>query len=133
MNAPHRRKEWLEFKDWCGQRRLKAFPAHPWTLSAYALWLEAHRRYRTLHNRIDVIARVHLRACIHSPEHDPLVTRTLAAIDKRRSVGGKPSKSFTGAELLAPKKRALNLRQEKNTRSLRHIPPLVPRRPQPDA
>ncbi len=132
MNAPHRRKEWQEFKDWCGQRGLKAFPAHPWTLSAYMLWLEAHRRYRTLHKRMDVIARVHLRACAHSPERDSLVQRTLKAIEYRRE--NPQNRAFNGKELLEPKKSLPKVnKQTTSKRSLRHVPPLVARRPQPDA
>lgn len=131
MNTPHRRKEWLEFKDWCGQRRLRAFPAHPWTLSAYILWLDSHRRYRTLHKRLDVIARVHIRACVHSPENDELVRRTLEAVEKRRQSGSH--KSFTGEELLAPPVRKDTVEANRARRGLRRSPPLVSRRPQPNA
>ncbi|SCA55838.1 hypothetical protein MTBPR1_130034 [Candidatus Terasakiella magnetica] len=130
MNAPHRRKEWLEFKDWCGQRKLKAFPAHPWTLSAYIVWLEAHRRYRTLHKRMDVIARVHIRACVHSPDQEDLVKRTLEAIEARRAAG--PHKSFTGKDLLEPKKRKLKLAEKAEKKKLSHLPRLVSKRPQPE-
>lgn len=131
MNAPHRRKEWLEFKDWCVQRRLKAFPVHPWTLSAYILWLDAHRRARTLHKRVDVIVRVHLRACVHSPDRDPLVQRTLDAVEQRRLKGAH--KSFDGTDLLEPKKKNPTPVQDNAKRVLRHIPPLVNKRPQTDA
>ncbi len=128
MNAPHRRKEWLEFKDWCGQRKLRAFPAHPWTVSAYLLWLEANRRYRTLNKRLDIIARVHLRSCVHSPESDALVKRTLNTIERRRKAG--PHKSFTGKELLAPKKRAVKFVTVEDKKTLSPFPPLVSKRPQ---
>jgi len=133
MNAPHRRKEWLEFKDWCGQRKLRAFPAHPWTVAAYIVWLDANRRYRTLHKRLDVIARVHIRGCVHSPDTEDLVKRTLLAIDTRRSEPKKTHKSFTGHDLLEPKKRKLQFKKLDETRAFSNIPPLVSRRPQPEA
>lgn len=131
MNAPHRRKEWLEFKDWCAQRRLKAFPAHPWTLAAYIVWLDAHRRGRTLHKRMDIIARVHIRACIHSPDRDPLVERTLTAIERRRQTGSH--KSFNAKDLLDPKKKNPTAKSGNTKRVLRHVPPLVSKRPRTDA
>lgn len=132
MNAPHRRKEWLEFKEWCAARKLKAFPAHPWTVSAYIVWLDANRRYRTLHKRLDVIARVHIRGCVHSPDGDGLVQRTLAALERRRLAG--PHKSFSGRELLEPKKKpATTVGKTAQKPAMRHVPPLVARRPQPEA
>lgn len=130
MNAPQRRKEWREFKKWCADRRLKALPAHPWTLSAYALWLDANRRHRTLQKRLDVIARVHIRALTHSPERDPLVLRTLEAIETRR--GNKDHKIFTGQDLFEPKKKAPCLSPAKERRRLSHTPPLVEKRLQRD-
>jgi hypothetical protein len=130
MNTPHRRKEWLEFKDWCGQRKLKPFPAHAWTVSAYVLWLEANRRYRTLHKRLDVIARVHMRACVHSPTEDKVVERTLAALEKRRLAG--PHKSFDGVDLLQPKKGKVSVEEKSKKRRLRQTPVLVSKRPQAD-
>ncbi|WP_417789495.1 hypothetical protein [Terasakiella pusilla] len=132
MNTPHRRKEWLEFKEWCVARKLKALPAHPWTVSAYIVWLDANRRYRTLHKRLDVIARVHVRGCVRSPDADALVQRTLMVLERRRLAG--PHKSFTGQDLLEPaKKRACSLKPVQQTPALRHVPPLVARRPQPEA
>ncbi|MDV7338203.1 hypothetical protein RYZ26_01255 [Terasakiella sp. A23] len=131
MNTPHRRKEWLEFKEWCVQRKLKAFPAHPWTVSAYIVWLDANRRYRTMQKRLDVIARVHIRGCVHSPVSEEIVTRTRDAVDRRRAVG--PHKSFDGRELLAPKKRTVVLKKLDKKPTLSHFPKLVSRRPQPEA
>jgi|GEM_PF-1951234 len=134
MNAPQRRKEWQEFKEWCEARKLKAFPAHPWTVSVYLLWLDAHRRTRTLQKRLDIILRVHMCACIHSPDRDPLIKRTLAAIEKRRHKA--PSKIFKGQKLLEPKRRKVNRPQKavsKKTRLFGQIPSLVLRRPPPEA
>ncbi len=131
MNAPHRRKEWLEFKEWCIQRKLKSFPAHPWTVSAYVVWLDANRRYRTLQKRLDVIARVHIRGCVHSPVSENIVSRTLEAVERRRRAGSH--KSFDGRELLAPKKRKVSLKKLENKVGLSHLPRLVSRRPQPEA
>jgi len=131
MNTPHRRKEWLEFKDWCGQRKLRAFPAHPWTLSVYLLWLEANRRYRTLHKRLDVIARVHIRACVHSPDRENVVRRTLGVIDQRRSAG--PLKVFSRKELLPPKKRKVSFKETSENSRFGSLPSLVSKRPQPEA
>lgn len=134
MNAPQRRKEWLEFKEWCEARKLKAFPAHPWTVSVYLLWLDAHRRTRTLQKRLDIIVRVHMCACIHSPDRGPVIKRTLAAIQTRRHK--VPSKRFKGQELLEPKRRKVNVAQKapsKKTRLFAQTPPLVLRRPPSEA
>lgn len=128
MNAPHRRKEWLEFKDWCAQRKLKAFPAHPWTVATYCLWLDANRRYRTLHKRVDIIARVHVRACKHAPDQAELVRRTLETIDQRRQT--PPEKSFDGLDLLMPKKTTVQPPVPEVRKTMRRQPPLVSPRPE---
>ncbi|NVK19012.1 MAG: hypothetical protein HWE30_09975 [Methylocystaceae bacterium] len=131
MNTPHRRKEWLEFKAWCADRKLRAFPAHPWTVAAYIVWLDANRRFRTLQKRLDVISRVHVRACVHAPDQEDVVQKTLSAIHQRREAGSH--KSFDGRDLLEPKKARPTLKKIVKKTKLSHIPPLVSRRPQPEA
>lgn len=125
MNTPHRRKEWTEFRDWCQERRLKPFPAHPWTVAAYMRWLDANRRYRTLQKRLDVIARVHLRQCIRSPDVEDIVQRTIKAIESNRE---RLDTRSAGEQLLKPSRQNVTP-VSKKTRSLSNTPPLVSRRP----
>jgi hypothetical protein len=125
-------KEWREFKVWCRERKLKALPAHPWTVAVYLLWLDAHRRYRSMDKRLEVIAHVHVCGCYHSLDRDPIIVRTKKAIVQRRSLGAH--KSFTGEELLEPKRSPVQAKpsaQPKKTRLLTQTPPLVLRRPRP--
>ena len=49
-------KAWKEFISWCGERGLKAVPANPWTLAAYARWSERHHPYPTVAKNIEAIA-----------------------------------------------------------------------------
>jgi len=128
MTAPHRREEWQEFRDWCHARHLHALPAHPWTVSAYALWLADNRRYRTLHKRLDIINRVHLLACKPTPEDTALVKKTVARIENRKIPA--PKTAFTGEELLIAKKQAPQPSYpSKPAKPFSQTPPLVSRRP----
>lgn len=74
---------WQEFATWCRARGLRPLPAHPWTLAAYARWCEKKHRAGTIIERVRSIARVHLLACVPSPDRDPIVGRTLTQLSLR--------------------------------------------------
>ena len=82
-------KAWNEFVSWCGERGLKAVPANPWTLAAYARWSERHHPYPTVAKNIEAIARVHYTKTRKRLDRHPMVMRTLSLIESR----GKAKKS----------------------------------------
>ena len=76
-------KAWNEFISWCGERGLKAVPANPWTLAAYARWSERHHPYPTVAKNIEAIARVHHTKTRKRLDRHPMVTSTLSLIETR--------------------------------------------------
>ena len=76
-------KAWNEFISWCGERGLKAVPANPWTLAAYARWSERHHPYPTVAKNIEAIARVHHTKTRKRLDRYPMVTSTLSLIETR--------------------------------------------------
>jgi hypothetical protein len=127
MYLAQRTKEWREFKDWCVQRKLRALPVHAWTLSAYLLWLEDNRRFRSMDKRLDIIARAHLERCHHCPDQDDLVKRTRQSIEDKRL---KPAKTiFKGDDLIKPAKKTPSDMIKNSKRTMRNQPSLVSRRP----
>ena len=76
-------KAWNEFISWCGERGLKAVPANPWTLAAYARWSERHHPYPTVAKNIKAIARVHHTKTRKRLDRHPMVTSTLSLIETR--------------------------------------------------
>lgn len=83
MTPRKREKAWSDFAAWCRHRGLRALPAHPWTVAAYARWCEARHRYPVILERIKAIARVHLLACVAAPDRHPTVTCTLRTLEMR--------------------------------------------------
>lgn len=83
MRAKTTDKAWLDFVRWCRGHGLKALPAHPWTLAAYARWCEPRLKYPQIARHVIVIARAHLMACVPSPDRHPIVARTLSVIEQR--------------------------------------------------
>ena len=76
-------KAWKEFISWCGERGLKAVPANPWTLAAYARWSERHHPYPNVAKNIEAIARVHHTKTRKHLDRHPMVTSTLSLIETR--------------------------------------------------
>lgn len=76
-------KAWNEFISWCGERSLKAVPANPWTLAAYARWSERHHPYPTVAKNIEAIARVHHTKTRKHLDRHPMVKSTLSLIETR--------------------------------------------------
>ena len=76
-------KAWKEFISWCEERGLKAVPANPWTLAAYARWSERHHPYPTVAKNIEAIARVHHTKTRKRLDRHPMVTSTMRLIETR--------------------------------------------------
>ena len=76
-------KAWKEFISWCEERGLKAVPANPWTLSAFARWSESQHPYPTVAKNIEAIARVHHTKTRKRLDRHPMVTSTLSLLETR--------------------------------------------------
>lgn len=76
-------KAWNEFISWCEERGLKAVPANPWTLAAYARWSERQHPYPTVAKNIEAIARVHHTKTRKRLDRHPMVASTLKLIETR--------------------------------------------------
>ena len=135
MSARKREKAWTEFVLWCKARGLRALPAHPWTVAAYARWCEARHRYSSILEQIKAIGRAHILACASSPDRHPTVTRTLRTIETRNRSRADRAALFPADEIVkaepatpTPARRA-SLREFRRERALRASPRLVARRP----
>ena len=141
MTSRRREKAWSDFAAWCGQRRLRALPAHPWTLAAYARWCEARYRYPDILERVRAIARVHLLACVAVPDKHPTVTGTLRTLEVRDRARPGRAALFPADEAVenfaaggaAQAKTATGRKGGgraggRRQRTLRMVPPLISRR-----
>lgn len=140
VNREEQEKGWIEFEAWCRERGLRALPAHPWTLAAWARSLEPRHRLPKILERIRSVARVHLMRCRTSPDRDPIVIRTLDRIEHdaaerkpgRTAPSLFPPKGFADERPTPPvPKRPKRLPPKGKPRTLRNEPPLVSRRPPP--
>ncbi len=92
-------KAWRDFVAWCEGRGLKAVPAHPWTLAAYARWLEPRHRPRTIVKLIRDIGRIHAAKSRRRPDRHPTVNRTLHLIEARSRKKETDAGLFDDADL----------------------------------
>jgi hypothetical protein len=136
MSARKREKAWSDFASWCKARGLRALPAHPWTVAAYARWCEARHRYPVILEQIKAIARAHVLACALPPDRHPTVTRTLRTIEARNRSRTARAALFPADEIAkagsspaAKPARRAGLRERRRERALRASPRLVSRRP----
>ena len=136
MSARKREKAWSEFVSWCKARGLRALPAHPWTVAAYARWCEARHRYSSILEHIKAIGRAHVLACAFPPDRHPTVTRTLRTIEARNRSRADRAALFPADEIVkaespppATPARRTGLRERRRERALRASPRLVARRP----
>lgn len=139
MVAKKVERAWSDFAEWCRARRLRALPAHPWTVAAYARWCETRHRYPVVLDRIRAIARMHLLQCAPSPDRHPTVTRTLRTLEARNrartgrvglfpvedAAGGAPKRAAKAKAEPKPKP----VRERRRDAGLRSSPKLVRRRP----
>jgi hypothetical protein len=132
MSQRKREKAWTEFVGWCKARGLRALPAHPWTVAAYARWCEARHLYPHILGRMRAIARAHLLACLGAPDRHPVVTRTLRTIEARHRTRDTHSTLFPADEVVAatlPLRPRVAPDPPARKRTLRLLPRLVSHRP----
>jgi hypothetical protein len=136
MGARRREKAWSDFASWCKARGLRALPAHPWTVAAYARWCEARHRYPIILKQIKAIGRAHVLACASPPDRHPTVTRTLRTIETRNRSRAYRAGLFPADEIakeasssfVKPPRRD-GSRQRRRKRTMQVSPRLVSRRP----
>lgn len=95
-------KLWIEFLDWCRERRLKALPAHAWTVAAYLRWRgrkdmgqnKSKGDLMSADRVIKIISRAHLLGGYKSPHDHPVIAKTLASIDRSRTTAPDRSDLF---------------------------------------
>ena len=134
MSARKRERAWSDFAGWCKTRGLRALPAHPWTVAAYARWCETRHRYPVILMRIKAIDRAHVLACAMSPDRHPTVTRTLRIIETRSRTRASraalfPADDVMKAETALAKPPRRGSRERRRDRSMRSTPRLAQRRP----
>ncbi len=104
---PDEEKAWADFVSWCTGRGLDAVPANPWTLAAYARWLEPDKTFPAITKIFAAIAKVHATKSRKRPERDPTVIRTLGLIETRAKAKKQAAKEKRVA--LFPDDDVLNL------------------------
>lgn len=113
-------KAWKEFISWCEERGLKAVPANPWTLSAFARWSESQHPYPTVAKNIEAIARVHHTKTRKRLDRHPMVTSTLKLLETRaeakKSAKDKQAALFPEDDIL--EKKAAGKGKAKKTKKL---------------
>ncbi|MEO5337871.1 MAG: hypothetical protein H7841_13420 [Magnetospirillum sp. WYHS-4] len=119
-------KAWGEFKDWCRARRLRALPAHPWTVAAYLRWCAATRRLPALEKRLGSILRAHLMACQPSPDRHPVILRTLRLLESQRRHQERRTSLFRADDFTRSDRKAA---APKRRHGLGSTPPLVRKGP----
>lgn len=129
---------WKEFAAWCRQRGLKALPAHPWTVAAFARWRESRATALQIARDVRTIARVHLLASLPPPDRHPTVRRTLRVIAARQSARRQGAALFRDDDFATDEDRqrpgpvsseADDRKAPSRRRTLRNQPNLVARRP----
>ncbi len=89
MSRQKHDRQWLAFVEWCRNRRLKPLPAHPWTIAAFLRWIDRRDAGKT--SRVEagclvkIISRAHLLAGYASPHNHPVIEKTRASIERRKS------------------------------------------------
>lgn len=124
-------RQWLDFVAWCQARRLRAMPAHPWTVAAYARWCEPRHRLPTILSRVRAIAEAHAANGATPPDTHPIVTRTLRTIENRRH-NRRAARLVDVDDFSASPPPAAPEQAEpanRRPRTLRNTPRLVRRRP----
>ncbi|MDA0674994.1 MAG: hypothetical protein O3A88_01270 [Proteobacteria bacterium] len=125
-------REWRHFERWCRERRLRALPAHPWTVAAYMRWCETRAHPDAIGERLQAISKVHVLSGRPTPEHHPMVMRTLGLVERRVQQRGARAALFKPADAGTVRTDADDplrpaLRVSTRRRALRGTPRLVRR------
>ena len=97
---PSKSRIWSEFKKWCAVRKLKALPAHPWTIAAYLRWSDRRLGAKAAHAALDAISREHVLRTMRAPTRHAIVVRTLEMIDRRAEVRDQHAALFDEKDAL---------------------------------
>jgi hypothetical protein len=97
---------WDGFVSWCVGRGLTPVPANPWTLAAYARWVEPQLSHKDIARAFKTIFRVHATKSRRRPDRDPLVVNTLKQVKERakekKSPKEKAAPLFPDDDILQP-------------------------------
>ena len=110
-----RTQHWTEFRKWCVQRKLRACPAHPWTIAAYLRVVDRRAGTRDAQAALDAISREHILKTMRTPMRNAIVVRTMEMIERRGEVRDRHAALFDEQDLLdeasrpAPAKTAAQL------------------------
>jgi hypothetical protein len=95
-----RAQHWLEFRTWCFRRKLKACPAHPWTIAAYLRLVDRKLGAVDARTALDAISREHVLKSMRTPMRHAIVERTLEMIERRGHVREQHAALFDENEAL---------------------------------
>lgn len=84
--ALNKQQSWAAFVQWCETNRLRAAPAHPWTLAAYVCTLEGKMRIDAIRRHVGQIGQMHHEKLRKRPDRHPLVLRTIESLRRRADV-----------------------------------------------
>ena len=124
---------WSDFKAWCVQRKLKALPAHPWTIAAYLRWIDRRFGAKDAQAAFNVISRQHVLKTMRAPMRHAIVARTLEMIERRGEVRDCQAALFDDQDALGQSPRpapSKKVAPKPGRRVLSTEPRLKPRRPQ---
>lgn len=102
---------WSEFKTWCAQRKLKALPAHPWTIAAYLRWMDRRLGAKDAKAALNAISRQHVLKTMRAPMRHAIVARTLEMIERRGEVRDCQAALFDDQEALGQSPRPSSLKE----------------------
>jgi hypothetical protein len=95
-----RTQHWMDFKRWCTQRKLKARPAHPWTIAAYLRLIDRRLGAKDAQEALDAISREHVLKTMRAPMRHAIVARTMEMIERRGEVRDQHAALFDEQDVL---------------------------------
>lgn len=103
MATRSRQYYWAEFEKWCVSRKMKALPAHPWTIARYLRWVDEHKETEDVKESFDAISREHVLKTGSVPTRHETVKSTMDLIERRSMVRDQHSDLFDEDEVLEDK------------------------------
>ena len=125
-------QSWSDFKTWCAQRKLKALPAHPWTIAAYLRWIDRRLGAKDAEVALNAISRQHVLKTMRAPMRHAIVARTMEMIERRGEVRDQHAALFDDQDALGQSPRPAPRKEvspKPGRRVLSTEPRLKPRRP----
>lgn len=129
---------WSEFRHWCAQRKMKALPAHPWTIAAYLRLIDRRLGAKDAQATLDAITREHVLKTMRTPMSNAIVVRTMEMIERRGEVRDQHAALFDDEDALGeapkaapPPEKEPEPEAKRVRRMLSTEPRLTRRRPRP--